>query len=563
MTSKSLCLLSVFVFIPARIWASSDVGIPQIEHVIVIGVDGLGAYLANGHAWQTEADLPSHSVVEDHMPELWDVMNRGNDSLNAAWTFRLLNRRETSSGINWAALWCGAGSSLTGIGGVHDKGNSAAINRRSRVPHIFRVFKEQRPDSLVYLVGHRNNVGVGLVRGTAFDIYEDRSESQVAATMVARLMVDPPALSYCFFVGVDLTGHNHGWGSTQYLQALSDTDTRIRDIIDGVKAAGLEDKTLVVITADHGGGGLGDTSLGTGSGLPYNNHGHNTPAEHLVPLIFIGPDNVIVQGEMSSPGNDLLDDRAQRNDRNLDVAPTLAAVLGIRIPENWQGRVLSRPFTKFLHEPELSRPFINAAFQRTTAKNYLFNGRIYERFSFTGAPSVTMHSGYPLKFSLWRDIPWQDSDAAIYRYLGGDRAIFFKGDEYAIYDLTTDRMVPGYPKPLALWGITWPDVDAAVNTGNDEVFFFRGKDMVTFDLNTQTPINGQHFKNVFPGIAFHKIDAAMKHEDTTGRYIYLFRNTWYYRYKDVNGAYELDYGPAKITTEKGGRWEGLKLRDYQ
>ena len=111
---------------------------------------------------------------------------------------------------------------------------------------------------------------------------------------------------------VDHAGHHDGHGTQAYYDAVSVADEMIGKIVKAVKESGVAEKTVILITADHGGIGHG--------------HGGNTPEEVNVPWILTGAG--VVNGELSVEVN------------TYDTAATLAYLLGIKAPDCWEGKAI-------------------------------------------------------------------------------------------------------------------------------------------------------------------------------------------------------------------------------
>lgn len=60
---------------------------------------------------------------------------------------------------------------------------------------------------------------------------------------------------FVHYSDVDAAGHRHGWMSPEYLRAVRRADGCVRDLLETLTARGDLDRTLVVVTADHGGHG--------------------------------------------------------------------------------------------------------------------------------------------------------------------------------------------------------------------------------------------------------------------------------------------------------------------
>ena len=108
------------------------------------------------------------------------------------------------------------------------------------------------------------------------------------------------------------------WDSyRRYFYAMvTHLDHNIGRIMEAVERAGIQDRTLFVITSDHG-DYLGDHNLVSKSARPYD-------GALRIPLIFRGP---------GVPANLAIDELVEI----VDVMPTLLAMLGIPLPKGNQG----------------------------------------------------------------------------------------------------------------------------------------------------------------------------------------------------------------------------------
>ncbi|MBT2393410.1 hypothetical protein J7E87_29355 [Streptomyces sp. ISL-1] len=128
-------------------------------------------------------------------------------------------------------------------------------------------------------------------------------------------------------------------------------------------------------------------------------------------------------------------------------------------------------------------------------KAYAFTGATYVRYDQV-ADSVDPEYLPPnTPFALagnWPGLPdgssggmnWQAGiDAAV--NWGTGKLFLFKGDSYVRYDITSDRVDPGYPVKIAgRWpGLFSQDLDAAVYSGGRYAYFFRGNDYQRYDVD--------------------------------------------------------------------------------
>jgi predicted AlkP superfamily pyrophosphatase or phosphodiesterase len=116
----------------------------------------------------------------------------------------------------------------------------------------------------------------------------------------------------------DDAGHAHGWMSAEYARAARRMDATVGRLIDSV-ALFERDETMLVVLADHGGGGV-------------NSHDHDSahPLDRTIPIIFAG-------GGVESRA---LGDRVSL----LDVPPTILWALGVPVPASYAGRPLVELF---------------------------------------------------------------------------------------------------------------------------------------------------------------------------------------------------------------------------
>ena len=100
-------------------------------------------------------------------------------------------------------------------------------------------------------------------------------------------------------------GHDNGWMSEGYLKRVYDAIENVKNVVE---AAG--DDYTIVITTDHGGHdrihGMADV-----------------PEDMVIPMFFMGPE---FEKNKKISGVSLL-----------DIAPTIANVMGVPIPREWEG----------------------------------------------------------------------------------------------------------------------------------------------------------------------------------------------------------------------------------
>lgn len=124
---------------------------------------------------------------------------------------------------------------------------------------------------------------------------------------MAYLAENEADFTFLYLASPDSVGHQSGWMGDAYLEAVQDCWNQI----DRVLAQLPEDYT-VIVTADHGGHD--------------RIHGTDLPEDMTIPLFAMGPD--------FKAGQQL------ENVSILDIAPTVAKLLGAEPADEWEGKCL-------------------------------------------------------------------------------------------------------------------------------------------------------------------------------------------------------------------------------
>jgi hypothetical protein len=124
----------------------------------------------------------------------------------------------------------------------------------------------------------------------------------------------PDGLTFVYLPDCDAAGHRAGWMSPPYLDAVAAVDEAV-DVLRG-----LARDSLLVVTADHGGGGVRP-----------DDHDLPHPVNDAIPLILAGP-GVRRRHVLEAPA------------RLLDIPPSLLWYLGVPVPAAYEGRILKEAF---------------------------------------------------------------------------------------------------------------------------------------------------------------------------------------------------------------------------
>jgi hypothetical protein len=273
--------------------AATAAGTPArraIQHVIIISEDGLRPDALMG------VRPPAHEAV----------MRRGAYSLKA----RTIRRASTLP--SHAAMLSGFDVREHGLYWNSWKPERGYI----QVPTVFDA-AEQRGGSAAAFVGKQKLAHIA--HPGSVDLFSRPGYlCKKVVEEAARYFVEKrPQVEFVHFSDPDDRGHAVGWMSEPQLDAIRHTDRCLRTLLDAVSAAGLDDETLFILSADHGGHG--------------RNHSGKIKEDRLIPWIVWGP------GVRSGH-------RIESAISTVDTAATTLWALGYPSPHGLQGRPVLEAF---------------------------------------------------------------------------------------------------------------------------------------------------------------------------------------------------------------------------
>ena len=270
----------------------------NIKHVIVIGIDGLGArYMTKGA-----------------MPYTEQLMKEGSYSLHA----RCI--RPSSSACNWASMMMGAGPELAGYTQWDSKKPeipSRVLDKYGMFPSVYTILREQKPASTIGVIYSWGGIGYLFPKQAVNRDEHPASDSLTEISACNYIKEAKPTLLFIHFSDVDGAGHGIGWGTEAYSNAMKEIDSRIKSIVNTVKEAGLLESTAILITADHGGINKG--------------HGGDSLNEMEIPWIMYG-----TGVKKNNP--------IEESIVTYDTAATIAWLFGLKQPQVWTGRPVKAAF---------------------------------------------------------------------------------------------------------------------------------------------------------------------------------------------------------------------------
>ena len=284
--AKLILLLILIAFTPSKIYSQ------KIEHVILIGSDGFGAY----------------AFENAKVPNLRAMMNEG------SWSLQTRTVLPSSSAANWASMVMGAGPELHGYttwGSKKPDMPARVLDEYGMFPSVYALLRKERPNSEIGVIYEWD--GIGYLFPKAAVNHDQNPDGDIAIAVAASTYIKEKKPNFLFvhLHDVDSVGHKVGHGTPEYYAAIERTDAHIGTILKSIKDAGIEKKTVVLFTADHGGVNKG--------------HGLISMAEMQIPWIIKGPG--IQKGKELS-----------ESIMTFDTAATIADLLKLKTPQVWIGR---------------------------------------------------------------------------------------------------------------------------------------------------------------------------------------------------------------------------------
>jgi len=263
---------------------------PQIEHVVIISIDGLRA----------------DALARADTPNLDALRKRGAFSDNA----RAVVPSVTL--VSHASMLGGMSPEKHGVTWNIFDAERGFVNG----PTLF---------SLAHNAGLRTAMVVGkeklqhlAIPGTVdeFD-YPGFNDLQVGEKATQMIAAGLPAVLFVHLPGVDTAGHHAGWMSDEQIAAVQLADAVVGDVTAALDNAGYSDSTLLIVTSDHGGSG--------------KSHGSDSPEDTRIPWLAVGPG---VSAGYTLPDGIVV----------FDTAATAARALNLPLPAEWDGQPVPNLF---------------------------------------------------------------------------------------------------------------------------------------------------------------------------------------------------------------------------
>lgn len=267
------------------------------EHVILVGFDGLSSYSITHGA---------------EMPAYRQVMSQG------SYTVENRSVLPSSSAVNWASMFMGAGPELHGYtewGSRTPELPSRVLSENGIFPDIYGLLRKTYPDAelgfiyewsgMKYLV---DTLSINYCRQASLSGHDTYAS---VADAVKYITEKKPMFCSVIFGEPDGAGHTKGWESEEYFSMLKHLDKALAEIVKAVEEAGIAEETVIILSADHGGIDC--------------RHGGKTMKEMQTTVVYRGKG---IKENFVIPESTMV----------YDIAATIAYMLGAERPQVWIGR---------------------------------------------------------------------------------------------------------------------------------------------------------------------------------------------------------------------------------
>lgn len=276
--------------------------LPIARHVVMIGIDGWGAY----------------SINKAQIPNIRKLM------ANGSYTLQKRSVLPSVSAANWASMYMGASPELHGYcewGSQVPDLLSRVLNQDSIFPTIFSELRRQNPTAEIGNIHEWEGIKY-LVDTLALNYNKHVVEAKKDSTALAHYAISyiekaKPTLVNIVFDALDHVGHTKGHDTADYFIKLEEIDGYIGKIIEAINKSGIASETIIIVTADHG-------------GIRYG-HGGRTMNEMETPFIISG------KGIKKSH-------KIEESMMQYDVASIIATIFHLEQPQVWIGRSIPSIF---------------------------------------------------------------------------------------------------------------------------------------------------------------------------------------------------------------------------
>lgn len=289
-------LLTALLIVPAFGAAEQNGSFGAYEHVVILGVDGVGRFFS-------QTKTPNFDRI---------FQNGAVDHTARAETI-------TISAQNWGSILSGVSYLRHGL--TNDIAGSTERTSDTAYPTIFTYARKAFPDAELAAFANWSAITTGIVENdlnvTEVQISDDEKLTDAICDYFNA--GNAPKLLFVQYDSVDHVGHEFGSTAPEFFQQIQTVDGYIGRVYDTMAQNGLLESSLFIVVADHG-----HTVRG--------GHGGLTMRETNVVVAAAGK-TVVAGGQLD------------KDTRNRDVSAIALYALGIERPDHMSSRIPADLFT--------------------------------------------------------------------------------------------------------------------------------------------------------------------------------------------------------------------------
>ncbi len=200
----------------------------RFSHVIVVGIDGAGAFIE-------KADTPNFDRIFS----------------DGALTYSALSSRPSISAECWGSMLLGVGPEVHKL--TNETVSSTPYPTDSPFPSLFRRIREKYPNAVLGSYCDWNPITYGIVENNIGVSHDTADDTELTPIICDYIRKEKPDFLFIQLDSVDGAGHNKGYGSPAYMQRIHEVDELVNHIYLATCDAGIKGDTLFIVIADHGG----------------------------------------------------------------------------------------------------------------------------------------------------------------------------------------------------------------------------------------------------------------------------------------------------------------------
>ena len=231
----------------------------RIEHVIIAGIDGAGAF-----------------VPEAKTPCMEKIFSSG------AHTFRAFSSRPSISAECWGSMLTGVSPLLHGL--TNEWIGKNVYPSDSPYPTLYKRIRQVYPDAAIAAYCDWKPLIHGIVEEDAGVDCLSLPDKDLIGPACGYIVSHKPVFMFVHMDSVDGAGHQFGYGTPRHIDQIGVCDRYVQRLWDACGEAGILENTLFLTLSDHGG-----TCEERPEGGYFGRHGGWTEAERRISFLAAGP----------------------------------------------------------------------------------------------------------------------------------------------------------------------------------------------------------------------------------------------------------------------------------